>query len=79
MINSERQTTSVVTLLPNAAVCFNFVHDGTRLKKSTWLVPHVIRHKEETEVVSWRCNWGHACESGCFYAMVREPERVASA
>jgi len=69
---SEQQGKSVIALLPNSAICFNFVSDGTRLKKSSWLVPHVIKHKEGTEVVSWRCSWGHVCESGCFYAMAKE-------
>lgn len=61
-----------VALLPNSAICFNFVHAGTRLKKSTWMVPHVVRHKDDTDVVSWRCNWGNTCESECFYARARE-------
>ncbi len=68
----EKQGRSVITLLPNSAICFNFVSEGTRLKKSSWLVPHVIKHREDTEVISWRCSWGHMCESGCFYAMAKE-------
>ena len=68
----EGKTRNLLTLLPNSAICFNFLHDGTRLKKSTWMVPHVIRHRDDTDVVSWRCNWGHTCESDCFYARARE-------
>ena len=69
---ADAKARSVTALLPNSAICFNFVHDGTRLKKSTWMVPHVVRHKDDTDVVSWRCNWGNTCESDCFYARARE-------
>ncbi len=34
---SERS--SAVSLLPNSAVCINFVGHGVRLRKTNWLVP----------------------------------------
>jgi hypothetical protein len=72
---SEGKGQGLLSLLPNASICFNFMHDGTRLKKSSWMVPHVVRHREGTDVVSWRCNWGHVCESECFYARSRDEAR----
>ena len=59
-------------VMPNATVCFNFLHDSQRLKKSSWLVPHVVRHKDDADVISWRCSWGHLCESECLYALAKE-------
>jgi hypothetical protein len=70
----ERERATIV-LMPNSSVCFNFMHDSQRLRRSAWLVPHVVRHKEDSELVSWRCNWGNTCQSDCFYAMARERER----
>lgn len=63
-------TTSVV-LMPNCKVCFNFMRGGVRLRKSPWLVPHVVRHRENSEIISWRCSWGNTCEADCLYAMAR--------
>jgi hypothetical protein len=64
----EERYCNATVVMPNATVCFNFVHDAQRLKKSSWLVPHVVRHKDNTDLISWRCSWGHLCESECFYA-----------
>jgi hypothetical protein len=73
--NGKEQRAFTV-LMPNSAVCFNFVSDSKRLRKSAWFVPHVVRHRDDTVVISWRCNWGNVCESECFYAMAKERERV---
>jgi hypothetical protein len=68
----EERYCNAMVVMPNAAVCFNFLHNSQRLKKSSWLVPHVVRHREDSDVISWRCNWGHLCESECFYALAKE-------
>jgi hypothetical protein len=59
---------SLVSLLPKSATCFSFVQNSVRLRTAAWLVPHIVRYKENSEVVSWRCSWGHICESHCYYA-----------
>ena len=68
----EEKHYNAAVAMPNAAVCFNFVRDGQRLKKSSWMVPHVVRHKDDADLISWRCSWGHVCESECFYALTQE-------
>ncbi len=54
---------------PGAGSCYGFSTNSFRSKKSIWLVPHVIKHKDDSEVITWRCNWGNTCESQCLYAM----------
>lgn len=62
---------SQVAVLPLSGACYDFFKENKHLRKTVWLVPHVIKHKEGSEVISWRCNWGHSCESDCIYAMSR--------
>lgn len=64
-------TSPTTIMMPNSTICFNFAHDGQRLRKSSWLVPHIIRHRDDADVISWRCNWGHVCDSDCFYAKAK--------
>ena len=71
--NQEPRVT--IVLMPNCSVCFNFVRETQRLRRSAWLVPHVVRRREDSEIVSWRCNWGNTCQSDCYYAMARQPDR----
>ena len=58
-----------ISLVAKSGTCYDFVGDNNRFRKSIWLVPHVIKHREESEVITWRCNWGNVCESNCLYAM----------
>jgi len=58
-----------ISLIPKSGTCYDFIGDNNRFRKSIWLVPHVIKHREESEVITWRCNWGNVCESNCLYAM----------
>jgi len=46
------------------------------MKKIIWLVPHVIKYKDESELIIWRCNWGNMCESKCLYATARRENTV---
>jgi hypothetical protein len=68
--NSNRR--SLMAIMPYSSACYNFVRDNNQTKISVWLVPHVIRHKEDSDLISWRCNWGNVCESDCTYASVRD-------
>jgi hypothetical protein len=61
-----------ISLIPKSLLCFDFVEETFRQKKSVCLVPHVIKFKEESEVITWRCNWGNVCESKCLYAMSKD-------
>ena len=63
-----------INLLPKYGYC-NDVKVGTfTTRKIVWLVPHVIRHREDDEVITWRCNWGNVCGSKCVYAMAKTDE-----
>lgn len=64
----SRDDQFMVRLMPNSSICFNYVNQDTRLKKSSWMVPHVVKHKENSQVISWRCNWGGTCQADCYYA-----------
>jgi hypothetical protein len=54
---------------PKFGYCNDFRIDNTPIRKIIWLVPHVIKHKENSEIITWRCNWGNVCKSKCLYAM----------
>ena len=71
--NLEKPVSPWMVLTPCCSSCYNFTRNGSLAKKTTWLVPHVVKHKEDSAIISWRCNWGLSCESGCIYAMAREP------
>ncbi|HSW58231.1 MAG TPA: hypothetical protein VLH15_07505 [Dehalococcoidales bacterium] len=60
------------SLTPRAGFCFDYETNNFRQKKSIWLVPHVIRHRADCRIITWRCNWGNSCESECLYAMVKD-------
>jgi hypothetical protein len=68
--NANRR--SLMAIMPYSAACYNFLQENNQIKKSVWLVPHVIKHKDDSELISWRCNWGNVCQSDCIYAMGRE-------
>ena len=76
-MNDQNSHRNLVALLPNAATCFNFVRDDIKLRKTAWLVPHVVKYKEDSAVISWRCNWGNVCESDCIYAMAKDKNEKA--
>jgi len=65
-------TNKNVTLTPKFGPCFEFVKDTMQNKRSVWLVPHVIKHRGDSEVITWRCSLGQSCESDCLYAMAKE-------
>jgi len=68
----ESRSVSFLSLMPRSGPCYDFTRGGCQVKKSIWLVPHVIKHKENSEVITWRCNWGNVCESKCLYALGKE-------
>jgi hypothetical protein len=70
--SSNTNRRSLMAIMPYCAACYNFLKDEQQSKKSVWLVPHVIKHKDDSELISWRCNWGNVCQSECIYAMARE-------
>ena len=70
---------SLMAIMPYCAACYNFQQGDHQIKKSVWLVPHVIKHKDNSELISWRCNWGNVCESECIYAMAKDRAERAAA
>jgi hypothetical protein len=57
--------------MPKNGYCHDFVTNSLRTRKMVFLVPHVITHKDNSVIITWRCNWGHTCESDCTYANVK--------
>ncbi len=74
---STRRYQGILNAMPNCVVCFDFEEQGRKGRKSAWLVPHVIRQKDDGCEISRRCSWGRKCESDCVYALARRQERVA--
>lgn len=70
MINSTNPPESILT--PKFGFCNDVQINGYSMRKIIWLVPHVIKHKEGVEIITWRCNWGNVCKSGCIYAMSKK-------
>lgn len=63
-----------IKLAPHCSACHNFLKDNRELIKTVWLVPHVVRHKGNDTIITWRCNWGHLCEAGCIYVRAKEQD-----
>jgi len=61
-----------LSLMPKSGLCYDYQENSCKSRKTIWLVPHVIKYREESQVVTWRCNWGNVCESKCLYAMTKE-------
>ncbi len=70
---------SPINLLPSSGPCYDYSNGSYTSKKNTWLVPHVIKYRADSDVIVWRCNWGNVCESNCLYAMVKDKEFQMSA
>jgi hypothetical protein len=77
MYDSLERKEAPWALSPYASSCYNFTRNGALSKKTAWLVPHVIKHREDSTIISWRCSWGPVCEAGCIYAMAKEPVEPA--
>lgn len=65
---------NALNLTPKNGYCNDVKIGNITTKKTIWLVPHVIRHKENDEIITWRCNWGNVCTSRCVYAMSKVEE-----
>ena len=72
----ENNHDGLFAFMPRSALCYDFIQGDRRLRKTAWLVPHVIKHKDESELISWRCNWGHVCEAECTYAMAKDKNHI---
>jgi hypothetical protein len=64
-----KSTNRKISIHPGPGPCYDFVANGCNSKKSTWIVPHVIKSRDDSEIITWRCNWGTICESSCLYAI----------
>jgi hypothetical protein len=60
-----------VKLSPKTGPCDSCKNNDHLSKQTVWLVPHVIKYKDDSMIISWRCNWGNICMSPCQYAMTR--------
>lgn len=58
-------------LTPKYGYCDDVRLDGQSTNKLIWLVPHVVKHKGDSEILIWRCNWGNVCKSKCLYAVAK--------
>lgn len=58
-------------LSPKSSACYEYEQQSCKSKKSVWLVPHVISWREDSGIITWRCNWGNSCESRCIYATIK--------
>ncbi len=72
MNNDHQYALHQISVMAASLVCYDFVENNLRSRKNVCLVPHVIKQKEESQVITWRCNWGNVCESKCLYAMSRD-------
>jgi hypothetical protein len=77
MNNALTNITGSITLMPKCGHCYDFRKEDYRSRKTIWLVPHVIKYREGSQIITWRCNWGNTCESDCIYAMTRERNELA--
>jgi hypothetical protein len=75
-VDSSSAPSHWLNLMPHSNPCYDFMEKNNRSKKSVCLVPHVIKYKPESEVITWRCNWGNTCESDCLYAMANEKRKL---
>jgi|GEM_PF-4991519 len=66
----------IFNLTPHSSMCYEFIKDNFKLGKHVLIIPHIIKHKEESEVIIWRCNWGNVCESECCYTLKKYSNRV---
>jgi hypothetical protein len=64
-----------INLEPHCGPCYDFCNLNYHSKRTVWLVPHVIKNREDSNVITWRCNWGNTCESACIYAMAKERDK----
>lgn len=64
-----------IHLSPKCGPCHNFADNGFYTTRTAWLVPHVVKNKDGSQIITWRCNWGGICKSECIYAMLKERER----
>jgi len=76
MNNENSNHSRWISLMPISNPCYDFMENHNRSKKSIYLVPHVIKYKMESDVITWRCNWGQICESNCLYAMGNERRKL---
>lgn len=59
-------------LAPKFGFCNDVRVDNYPVRKIIWLVPHVIKHKGDAELITWRCNWGNVCTSKCIYSSLKD-------
>jgi hypothetical protein len=71
-LNSSKRT---INMQPGPGQCYDYFENGYLAKKFTWLIPHIIKNNEDSEIITWHCNWGNSCESACLYA-VNKPKVV---
>ena len=64
-----------IGLQPHCSACFNYLKEGREDKKTVWLVPTIVRKKQDELIIVWRCNWGSSCESrSCIYSRPKGDE-----
>jgi hypothetical protein len=57
-----------MTILTYCASCYDFRIGNHQNMRIVNLVPNAIRREHDSEVISWRCDRGDACESECVYS-----------
>ena len=59
-------------LAPKFGFCNDVRVDNHPVRRIIWLVPHVIKQKGDSKIITWRCNWGNVCTSKCMYSSLRD-------
>jgi hypothetical protein len=68
---SNTKSQASIFLVPKSGYCYSFMEGNLKTGKTVFLVPHVITHRDHSEVIIWRCNWGNICDSKCTYAITK--------
>jgi hypothetical protein len=61
-----------LNLSPKYGFCNDVKLGNFATRKIIWLIPRTIKHADNVELITWRCNWGNVCKSECIYAMAKD-------
>ncbi len=76
MNNDLNNIFAPINIIPKYGHCDDFYKNNNSSRKTIWLVPHIIKYREDSQIIIWRCNWGNTCESGCIYSMAKKRDEL---
>jgi hypothetical protein len=68
----KRSKNGKISIRFGTGECYDYFVNGYSTKKSMWIIPHVIKYRDDSEIITWRCSWGNSCKSNCLYAMNKD-------